>query len=371
MTKSTFSRRSFIKTSAAASAAIAVAGLGNSKFAFSQGAGYYHPLDSLPHTRTWMAFPDSVAIYGRSLLAGMQSDITSVANNIAKFEPVFMIANSNSVAKAQSMVGSGVTVIPIPLDDCWMRDSGPIFRINGTGGINCLGMNFNGWGNKQTHAKDALVAQNVAAYLGLPFTAAPFVSEGGAIATDGAGTLMATESSIVNPNRNPNLTQAQLTTDILAAYGATKFIWFVGIKGQDITDDHVDGTSLFVSPGSALVEAPYPGDTSIWATDENDQASILSSSTDAQGNAISVTRLGDPNYNTLSSNIEYAGYANLYPCNGGVMMIETGDAKTDAAAKSVVESAFPGRVVVQISINHLAESGGGIHCVTQQQPVPL
>lgn len=301
---STFSRRSFIKSSAAVSATVAVSGLAGPKFGFTQTAGYYHPIDSGPHTRTWMAFPDSTFIYRRRLLEGMQSDITAVANNIAKFEPVYMIANAGSVSKARSMVGAGVTVIEMPLNDCWMRDTGPIFRVNGSGGINCLGMNFNGWGDKQIHNEDALVAKNVAAYLGFPFTAAPFVSEGGAIAVDGAGTVMATESSIVNPNRNPGLTQAQLTTDILAAFGATKFIWFVGIVGQNITDDHVDGTSLFVSPGNALVEAPYPG-----------------------------------------------------------------DAATDAATKTVVENAFPGRTVVQIPIPHLGESGGGIHCVTQQQPV--
>jgi agmatine deiminase len=229
-------------------------------------------------------------------------------------------------------------------------------------------MNFNGWGGKQVHSKDARVARNVAGYLGLNFTDATFVAEGGAIATDGSGTLMSTESSIVNSNRNPGASRSTLTAEILAAYGATRYIWFKGVKGKDITDDHVDGTSLFVSPGTALVEAPYPGDHSIWATDQNNQASILASSTDGQGQPILVTRLGDPNYDQLPANVEYAAYANMYPCNGAVMMIQTGDSATDAAAKSTAQSAFPGRTIVQIPIPTLSQGGGGIHCVTQQQP---
>ncbi len=338
--------------------------------AFSQSGGYYLPGETHPHTRTWMAFPDSAAIWGKKLLAGVQKDIANIANTIADFEPVFMIANPASVTKAKRMVGAGVTVIAMALDDCWMRDSGPIFRINGSGGLNCLGLNFNGWGNRQTHANDALVARNVAAYLGLPFTAASFVSEGGAIATDGAGTLMSTVSSIVNPNRNPGRTQAQLQAEILAAMGATKYIWFAGIKGHDITDDHVDGTSLFSSPGQALVEAPFPGDHSIWATDQENQAAILAASTDAQGQPITVTRIGDPDYNRLPANVEYAGYANMYPINGAVVMIQTGNTATDAAAAAVAASAFPGRAIVQIPLPSLDQGGGGIHCVTQQEPVP-
>ncbi len=350
---------------------LSAAALVSPRLAFSQGSGaYYFPDETHPHTRTWMAFPDSAAIWGRRLLAGLQRDIANVANNIANFEPVFMIANPASVAKARRMVGAGVTVISMPLDDCWMRDSGPVFRINGTGGIDCLGLNFNGWGNRQPHAKDALVAQNVAAYLGLPFTAAPFVGEGGAISTDGVGTLISTESSIVNSNRNPGKTKAQLEAEILAVMGATKYIWFKGIKGRDITDDHVDAVSLFSAPGQALVEAPFPGDNSIWAMDQEDQAAVLAVSTDAQGRPITVTRIGDPDYSKLPANVEYAGYANMYPVNGAVLMIRNGNAETDAAAAAVSANAFPGRAIVQIPLPSLAQGGGLIHCVTQQEPAP-
>ena len=150
-----------------------------------------------------MAWPDSKAIWG-SALAGAQANIALVARTIANYEPVIICANPVSVAEARAACDSGVQVIgEIPVNDCWMRDTGPIFRVNAAGSLDAIGLNFNGWGHKQTHAKDALVARRVAAYVGAPFTRAGFVSEGGAIETDGHGTLLATRSSIINHNRNP------------------------------------------------------------------------------------------------------------------------------------------------------------------------
>lgn len=143
-------------------------------------------------------------------LSGVQADIALIARTIAKYEPVVLCANSGSAAKARSMCGSTVTVITsIPVDDAWTRDSGPVFRTDGQGGLDAVGLNFNGWGNKQTHAKDALVAERIAAYVGVPFTRAALVGEGGAIEQDGAGTLMATRSSLVNRNRNPGSRSAR------------------------------------------------------------------------------------------------------------------------------------------------------------------
>lgn len=328
------------------------------------------PADSVPHTRTWMAWPDSTSIWGRQL-SGVQQNIALIARTIASYEPVYLLANSASVAKARSMCGSGVTVIgSIPVNDCWMRDTGPVFRTNGAGGLDTVGLNFNGWGNRQVHTNDALVARRVAASLGLPFTAAGLVSEGGAIETDGAGTLMATRSSIINANRNPALSQAQIEAAMCAAYGAGKVLWFTGIKNQDITDDHVDATSRFLGPGAGAVQIPDPNETDIWATDENQQYQALSSATDAQGAAIGVTQIQGPNYNVIrSTNQNFVGsYANYYVCNGAVISAQFGDGNADGLAYDTLSTLFPGRAVEQLNIDNLGNGGGGIHCVTQQQP---
>jgi agmatine deiminase len=329
------------------------------------------PLDSVAHTRTWMAWPDSVAIWGADLLPGVQSDIALTARTIARYEPVIMCANAASVSRARALCGSAVTVIgAIPVDDCWMRDSGPIFRIDGARGLDVIGLNFNGWGGKQQHAADALVAERVAAYVGARFTRAGLVSEGGAIETDGDGTVMATESSIINANRNPGMSRAQIEAAMCGAYGASKVIWFIGIAGNDITDDHVDATSRFVAAGRALVQAPAPGVNDEQAHDRRYQRRTLSSSTDARGNPIRVSRIQGPDLSkTRSRGDAFVGsYANYYVCNGAVMAQDTGDTAGDAAARATLAAAFPGRVVELLNIDHLANGGGGIHCVTQPQP---
>ncbi|MCX4750080.1 agmatine deiminase family protein [Kitasatospora sp. NBC_01287] len=335
--------------------------------------GYVVPLDTLRHTRTWMAWPDSTSIW-RNQLSGVQSNIALVAKTIAKYEPVIMCANPASAAKARSMCGSAVTVISsIPVDDCWMRDTGPIFRTDGAGGLDAVGLNFNGWGNKQNpHQNDALVAQHVAAYLGVPFTAAGLVCEGGAVETDAAGTLMATRSSIINSDRNPDLSQAQIESALCAAYGASEVIWFTGISGQDITDDHVDATSRFLGAGTAAVQMPLSSDTDIWSNDERQQYQTLSTATDAQGAAIAVSKIQGPNYNRIrSTNPDFVGsYANYYVCNGAVISAQFGDTSADAAARTTLARLFPGRTIEQLNIDYIGAGGGGIHCVTQQQPAP-
>ncbi|MFD7026760.1 agmatine/peptidylarginine deiminase [Streptomyces sp. NPDC059917] len=381
----TLDRRGFLTAAGLTAAGAALAAVGGEAFAAVRPAlrgnavagaaaagGFAVPIDTVRHTRTWMAWPDSSAIWGRSL-SGVQANIALIAKTIAKYEPVIMCANSASAAKARSACGSAVTVITtIPVDDCWMRDSGPVFRTNGAGGLDAVGLNFNGWGNQQTHAKDALVAGRVAAYVGASFSTAGFIGEGGAVETDGAGTLMATRSSIINPDRNPNLSQAQIEAAMCSAFGASKVVWFKGVLGRDITDDHVDATSRFLEEGKGLVQMPLASDTDAWSNDARQQYQILSSTTNAQGHQVAVTKLQGPDYNKIrSTNPNFVGaYANYYVCNGAVIAPQFGDSGADAAAKSTLQRAFPGRVVEQLNIDSLGGGGGGIHCVTQQQPVP-
>ncbi|QKW09850.1 agmatine deiminase family protein [Streptomyces sp. NA04227] len=338
----------------------------------SARAGFAVPLDTVPHTRTWMAWPDSSAIWGPQL-GGVQADIALIARTVAAYEPVTMCANPDAAAKAREACGSEVTVIDsIPVDDCWMRDSGPVFRTDGSGGLDTVGLSFNGWGDKQTHARDALVAERIAAEVGVPFTLADFVGEGGAVETDGRGTLMATRSSLVNPNRNPDLTEQQIADAMCEAFGATQVIWFDGISGEDITDDHVDATSRFLAPAEGLVQLPLDSETGPWPEDAREQYRILSAASGAGGERITVTRLQGPDYDLIrSKDPDFLGsYANYYVCNGAVISAQFGDERADAAAKDTLQRLFPDRVVEQLNIDHLGAGGGGIHCVTQQEPKP-
>jgi agmatine deiminase len=332
------------------------------------------PDDLVPHTRTWMAWPDRQNIWGPDL-PGVQGDIAKIAKTIAAYEPVTLLANPGSAAAAAAAVGPGVTVITsIPVDDCWTRDTGPVFRLDSANRLDAVGLNFNGWGDRQIHARDKLVAKRIAALVGVQFTAASFVGEGGAIETDGRGTLMATASSLVNDNRNPGKNKAAVAAAMKSAYGASQVIWFPGVRDLDITDDHVDATSRFVSGRRATVQWPTPGDTDPYSVDAREQYRILNSSTNANGQSFNITKIQGPDYTRIRrADVEgfVGSYANYYVCNGAVISAQFGDGPRDAAALATLRSLFPGRTVVQLNIDNLAAGGGGIHCVTQQQPVGI
>jgi agmatine deiminase len=317
-----------------------------------------------------MAWPARKDIWG-AVLAGVRRDVASVARAIARFEPVAMVAHPQQAHAAAAACGKGVEIVPLVNDDLWMRDMGPVFLVNGRGGLAGLDMNFNGWGNKQVHPNDAKIAREVLALLGVRRFTAPFTAEGGALEVDGQGTVMATESSIINPNRNPGLSKAQLTASICGYLGARTMIWVPGLRGHDITDDHIDGLARFARRAEVIVDQPAdPDATNVWAFSERQALTILRRSRDASGSLLRcrISRESatiPPHENpALFVNV----YVNWYACNGAVLIPKFGDRSADAAARSLVAGLYPGREVVQLTINNLAEGGGGIHCVTQQQP---
>lgn len=334
----------------------------------------YVPEESLPHSRTWMAWPTSSAIWGSRLLRGVQDDVARLVRTISKYEPVTLLANgSASAAAARARIGATnypLTVVStVPVDDCWMRDSGPVFRRNGAGQLDCIGLNFNGWGGKQRASRDGLVAQRVAAALGLKFTLADIVGEGGGVIHDGDGTLIATESCWVNPNRNPDWTRADIEAELLHLYGAQKMIWCKGLKGLDITDDHIDASAQFVAPGRLVVHNPAAGDTSVWAQDARQIQAVLAQATDARGRRLQLTALNEPTRPRLRSAEALLSYVNYLVVNHAVITVNFGDAIADADTFAKLSALYPGRTVEMLNLDSLYTGGGGIHCVTQQQPL--
>lgn len=197
-------------------------------------------------------------------------------------------------------------------------------------------------GDKQTHSYDADVAELVADDVHLPFRRADFVGEGGAIETDGDGTVMATESSLVNKNRNRGMSKAEIEDAVLHAYGADKMLWVPGIKGKDITDDHIDVTSRFVRPGVVMVQVPPADRNDVWARDAREQFSILSRATDARGRRLKVIRVEGPDTVRSKDSQFVDSYLNFHVVNGAVVTAQFGDAAKDAAAVRALAEAFPG-----------------------------
>ncbi|MFE2408437.1 agmatine deiminase family protein [Kitasatospora sp. NPDC059408] len=327
------------------------------------------PAESGPHTRTFMAWPALEEVWGDQL-PGVRQDIAGLARAIAGFEPVVLMARPDQADQARQACGSSVEVIELMVDDLWARDTGPTF-VTGPQGLAGVDFDFNGWGNKQTHANDGQVARNLLAHYGITRVQAPITGEGGAIEVDGEGTLMATESSWVNDNRNPGKSRDQIEASFKDLLGVQKVLWFKGVAGQDITDCHVDALARFAEPGTVVLHRPA-ADTppDIWSTASDQALQVLKSSTDAKGRSLKVVELPEPNFDLIQGAGKnfLATYINYYVCNGGVIVPRFGDQSADDNAARIIGELHPGRKVTQISINHIAGGGGGIHCATQQQP---
>lgn len=329
-----------------------------------------------------MAWPSSYTIWG-SALSRIQADIAKLAREVAKYEPVLMCADGSTAAsQARSACGSTVTVTgSLPVSDCWMRDTGPLFRVDDAGGLDSFGLNFNAWGENATrfygipasaYDKDRVLARRVASYTGVPFAASSVVGEGGGIEYDGDGTLMATESCWVNPNRNPGKTRAQIEAELLARFGATKMIWLPGVTGQDVTDGHIDGTARYIRPGVVMVQLAGAVRPDVWTENARAMRDVLVDATDARGRRLQVLTIEGPD--TLpripsGRRAEFlSSYMNWTVTNSAIITTQFGDTAKDAAAKSAIAAAY-GRPVVQLNLDNLyGNGGGGAHCVTMQEP---
>ncbi len=325
--------------------------------------GFWMPEEAVRHERTFMQWPVNPAAYeGQRHLEETQRVIALIANTIAAFEPVVMLMAAAHAPAARRWLGGTVEIWPIPTDDLWARDSGPIFVVNAAGAQAVVDINFNGWGNRWPHAADALVSARVAERLGLPLLESGVVGEGGGVETDGDGTLLAHESSWVNRNRN-RLPRAEIERRLLAALGAETMIWAPGLRGLDVTDAHIDGLARFVAPGVVLIQLPEqirPGDP--WSASALETYDILAEATDARGRRLNLIVVPDARAASLSS------YANFYVCNGAVLFSMLGEPQADAKAESIIADLYPDREIIGLETGRLGELGGGIHCATQQQP---
>ncbi|WP_078324658.1 agmatine deiminase family protein [Mycobacteroides salmoniphilum] len=334
----------------------------------SDGSTWRMPDEGEPHLRTWMAFGASDGIWGRRLTRQVQQNLGAIAQAIAQFEPVSMLVRPQETELARQWAGPNVELIPMPLDDLWIRDSGPVFVRNDTGRA-AVDFNFNGWGNKQQHGSDAKVATEVAKLAGVRALHTDLVLEGGGIEVDGEGTAIITESCVLNNNRNRGRSKKDVEVELQRLLGLRKIIWLPGIAGMDITDGHTDFYARFAGPGVIVAGLDnHPDSYDYDVTREH--LAILEKATDAAGRPLRVEVLEAPEQgrDDFESEDFAAGYINFYVCNGGVIAPEFGDPRADAEAKSTLERVFPGRRIVQLDIDGIAAGGGGIHCATQQEP---
>ncbi|MFD8714093.1 agmatine deiminase family protein [Streptomyces anulatus] len=321
------------------------------------------------HARTFMSWPALESVWAEDL-PYVREDIARIARAIAEYEYVVMLARPDQQKAAQRACGSQVEVIPLAVDDMWARDTVPVFVEEG-GEVIGVDFNFNGWGDKQEHTNDARVGRTLLTKYGIPRVEAPLVAEGGSFETDGEGTLLITESSIVNENRNPGLSRDDIEADLIETLGVEKVVWLKGVRGQDITDAHVDSLVRFTAPGVVLLDQAFPGTPpDSWSRAADQARAVLSKATDARGRGFEVIDLPQPDLDRITGEGDdfVSTYANFYVANDSVFMPRFGDRKADDRARGILQEQFPDRDIVPVVIDTVASGGGGIHCATHDQP---
>lgn len=326
------------------------------------------------HERTWLAWPTSGYTLGDTAADAEQARLTwaAVANAIAAFEPVSVVVDPRDRDIAPHYLSAAIERHEAPLNDAWMRDIGPTFVRNDDGTLGAVDWVFNGWGAQDWAQwdKDSHVGERVASLAGATLTSSSLVNEGGGIHVDGEGTVLATETVQLDPARNPGLNRTDVEAEFARTIGTTTTIWLPRGLTRDSerfgTRGHVDIVAAFARPGVVLLHTQRdPAHPDFEVTRE--LHSVLEGARDAAGRALEIVDVPAPV--TLRDDDGWTDYSyiNHLLVNDGVIACSFGDPH-DAEAAAILADAYPGRTVVTVDARPLFARGGGIHCITQQQP---
>ena len=332
------------------------------------------PAETAPQERLWMAFPTGGYTLGETAedAHAARSVWADVANAAVEFEPVTVVVAPDDVDTAARYLDPAVEVLPAELNDAWMRDIGPTFVLDGGGRLGAVDWVFNGWGAQDWASwdKDSLIAAKVAGRTGADHLVSGLVNEGGGIQVDGEGTVLVTETVQLDPGRNPGLTRADVEAELAKTIGASHVIWLPRGLTRDSerfgTRGHVDIVAAIPSPGVLLVHSqqdPRHPDYEV----SREVISFLSITRDAAGREWNIIEVPAPETLTDAEGFVDYSYINHVVVNGGVIACTFSDANDEKALR-ILADAYPGRRVVGIDARELFARGGGIHCITQQQP---
>ncbi|MEO5743444.1 MAG: agmatine deiminase family protein [Terracoccus sp.] len=356
------------------------------------------PAETELHECTWMAWPTTGYTLGDTTEEADQARATwaAVAGAVAQFEPVRMVVSPGDLAVARSWLGSGIELVPAALDDAWMRDIGPTFVVSrrpgaASGGsvdrdapdpvdpadpgerrLGAVDWVFNGWGAQPwaSWEHDARIGSFVAGMAGAERISSPLVNEGGGIHVDGIGTVLLTETVQLDPGRNPGLSRADVEIELARTIGATAFVWLPRGLTRDYdqfgTRGHVDIVATLPAPGVVLLHEqrdPAHPDHAV----SRQLRELLEAARDARGERFEVIGVPAPRTVTDGQGPVDWSYLNHLVVNDGVIACIFGDANDEPALRLLAQ-AYPGRQVVGVDARPLFDRGGGIHCITQQQP---
>ncbi|MGD9955825.1 MAG: agmatine/peptidylarginine deiminase [Candidatus Nanopelagicales bacterium] len=320
------------------------------------------------HERTWMAWPTTGYTLGDDEHAAdaARRAWAAVANAIVPFEPVTMVVSPADVEIAREHLDDEIEIVQAQLDDAWMRDIGPTFVHGVDGALGAVDWVFNGWGAQAwaTWEHDARIAGAVADAAEVPVVESSMINEGGGIHVDGEGTVLLTRTVQLGEGRNSDWTQAEVEEELRRTIGAERFVWLERGLTRDYdefgTRGHVDIVACFSGPGTVLMHDQQNPEHPDFEVSREVRAVL-------EGAGLEVVAVPAPD--TLRDHegwVDYS-YINHYVCNGAVILCAFDD-PGDARAAAILRTAYPGREVVLVDAREIFARGGGIHCITQQQP---
>lgn len=337
------------------------------------------PAEWEPHEATWVAWPHKEASWP-GLLDRIPSIFETMIRHLASGEIVHVNVSDAEMEREvrARLARAGLEAAPvrlhvIPTDDAWVRDHGPIFLVRDRAGRRerlILDWGYNAWGGKYPpFALDDVVPCRVGERLGLPVLSPGMILEGGSIEVNGRGTLLTSESCLLNPNRNPQLSRAEIEERLCAWLGVRRILWLgEGIAGDD-TDGHVDDLTRFVAPDTVVtVVEENPADANYEPLRAN--LARLRAMTTESGAPLQIVPLPMPDPVEHEGQRLPASYANFYIANRVVLLPAFG-CPQDERARATLAALFPGRAVVPILARELVWGLGAFHCLTQQQPAAM
>jgi agmatine deiminase len=326
------------------------------------------PAEWEAHEQTWLAFPHSGYTLGESAQDQEVARQTwaNVANAASEFEKVTVIVHPEDLSTASKLLSAQIETFESVLDDAWIRDSGPTFVRTTDGALAAVNWVFNGWGGQAwaSYENDNLLATKIANGVGVPVIDSEMVNEGGGIHFNGQGKVLLTETVQLDKGRNPGWDKAQVEAELKRTIGAEEFIWLKRGLTRDYdefgTRGHVDIVACFAPDGRVIYHDQQ---------DQNHPDYLVSREVREQLISSGLELISVPAPETLKDDggfVDYS-YINHYVLNGAVLLGSFQD-KNDQEARSILRDCYPGRDIILVDARELFARGGGIHCITQQQP---
>ncbi len=319
----------------------------------------WHPQDWL-----WIGFPHDVEEWP-GFLSRAQEQIAEFANTVADSgqDVRLIVRDGANEARARALVSGSVKLERRVFGDIWLRDTGPLVVVGTNGERRAKRFGFNGWGGKYVMAGDETIGAELAESAGLEVTVSDWVLEGGALDTDGTGLVVTTAQCLLNPNRNPHLSRADIEMRLECDLGFDRVLWLGDGLINDHTDGHVDNLARTVAPG--VIAVPR-------ATGAGDPNASIYADAKARAEAFGLTAREVPSPGLVQANgrIEPASYMN-FCVTSKLVVVPIYGTSHDADGVAAIAELFPDRAVVGILADAVLAGGGSFHCASQQMPSVL